>query len=139
MSMAEKSFMGRGWKFPPEFDKATQSVAMVSNEEDIEESLKIILSTIPGERVMEPRFGCDMHAHVFDVLDNSLKHVIKKEIRRSLMYFESRIKVESIDLKVADAAQGKLNVDISYLIKQSNSRRNLVFPFYLNEGTDIRI
>src|SRR5580765_4573518 len=111
-----EGFLGKGWAFPPAFNRAEQTVAMVTAEEDIRESLQILLATIPGEREMLPDYGCLIHEHVFDVMGETLFTEIKALIEYTILHYEPRINLE-------------------YTIIQTNTSSNLVFPFYLKEGT----
>lgn len=132
-----RSFLGVGWQFPPEIDRSSSGFSMVGEELDIEESIMIILSTKPGERIMKPNFGCGIHSLVFEELDAHLLTLIKDRISNSLLEFESRISVERIDVSSPDSLEGRLDVHIDYTIRSTNTRKNIVYPFYLREGTDI--
>lgn len=127
-------FLGKGWAFPPAFNRTEQTVAMVTAEDDICESLQILLATIPGERVMLPDYGCLIHQHVFDVMGETLFTEIKALIEYAILHYEPRINLENISY-LQDPDEGRLLIDLEYTIIQTNSRSNLVFPFYLNEGT----
>ena len=130
MAGDSNSFMGRGWAFPPSFDKATSSTAMVENERDIGESLQILLTTRVGERLLEPRYGCDLTRFLFEPIDTTLKTYMREVIRDAILYFEPRVKLIDIDL-VAVPNDGRIDIGLEYLIPTVNSRTNLVFPFYL--------
>lgn len=129
-----EGFLGKGWAFPPAFSRAEQTVAMVTAEEDIRESLQILLATIPGERVMLPDYGCLIHQHVFDVMGETLFTEIKALIEYAILHYEPRINLENISYS-QDQYEGRLLIDLEYTIIQTNTRSNLVFPFYLKEGT----
>lgn len=133
----QKSFLGSGWSFPPRFSENIQGVEMSHNEDDIAESIFILLSTLPGERLMNPEYGCDLHSQVFQNINNTTKTVIEDLIATAILYFEPRVRL--IAVKVDDTGQlgGKVNVNITYEVKGVNSRRNMVYPFYLAEGTDL--
>src|SRR5262245_21907620 len=94
----QNSFLGRGWSFPPAFDKQLQVVRMTEDIEDIKESLELLLTTTPGERVMQPRYGCDMTELVFESLDTGTKTIIIDRIKTAILFFEPRIKAEKIEL-----------------------------------------
>ena len=132
----DKSFLGSGWSFPPEFGK--QGVSMVSAEEDIQQSLIILLGTAPGERIMQPTFGCGLKNKVFDSLNESTAAQIKDLVQRAILFFEPRISVEKIDIREEDARDGRVLLDIRYIVRTTNSRHNMVYPFYLREGTNVR-
>lgn len=134
----EHSFLGRGWSFPPEFDETISSVTMVSADQDIKESLWIILSTIPGERLMVPDFGCGLHKMVYESLDISTITYMKDLIATAILYFEARITVNDIQVSTPDIVDGVIYIRIDYTIRAINARSNMVYPFYINEGTNLR-
>ncbi len=132
-----KSFLGSGWSFPPRFMESTDGLELSHNEQDIAESIFILLSTTPGERVMNPKYGCDLQSMVFSTMSNSNKTRIEDMINTAILYFEPRIRVVAIKIESPDQLNGKLEINITYDIKGTNSRKNMVYPFYLSEGTDI--
>lgn len=136
-SKKQKSFLGSGWSFPPQFLDSTQGIKMSHDDEDIREGLFILLSTLPGERLMNPEFGCDLHSQVFQNINNSTINTIKDLISTAILYFEPRVTILSIDVDSSQQMSGRLDVYLSYEVKGINSRRNMVYPFYLVEGTDI--
>lgn len=140
MTEVDKKFLGSGWSFPPEFHRhgGTLGVKMVSEDEDIGESLEILLSTSPGERVMQPDYGCGLQAKIFDSINASSITEIKDLIERAVLFFEPRIALEEIDVDTEDAAEGKLWIRLSYRVRKTNSRRNIVYPFYYLEGSQLR-
>lgn len=133
---ADKEFLGRGWSFPPTFDAASGNVAMVAAEEDIRQSLRILFSTIRGERVMLPLYGSALESFVFAGMDNTLQTHMKSVIEDAILNFEPRIVLEAIHVHPDQHVDGVLKVTLTYLIRQLNSRSNMVFPFYLKEGTN---
>ena len=134
----DRSFLGRGWGFPPRFDRISGGVEMVSADCDIRESLLILFSTIPGERVMLPEFGCDLHAYVFDGADNTTLSHIKSLIEDAILFFEPRIRLEEIRLGTERMLEGELQIILEYTVLTTNSRSNMVIPYYLTEGTNVR-
>lgn len=132
-----KSFLGNGWSFPPFFNKAKAGVQMVSNEEDIAESIFVILNTTPGERIMQPEFGCDLKRLVFEQLDDSLQSALNFMIYHALLNFEPRIHFINAEIVNRENLDGVLYVRVNYSIIITNTRHNIVFPFYLIEGTNI--
>ncbi len=137
MPQDNTSFLGRGWKFPPEFSKKTNETVMSSGEQNIKESLTVLLSTRVGERVMNPDYGCNLDELLFTPLDLTLKTYVSDLIRTAILYYEPRIDVTSIDIMDDSELEGELLVEINYIIRATNSRRNLVYPFYKGEGTDV--
>lgn len=132
-----QSFLGRGWSFPPAFDKTNKGVAMLEEEVDIKSSLEILLSTKLGERVMVPEYGCAMENLLFEPLTTTLATFMKDLIKTAILYYEPRIDVEKIDMSESDELEGKVIISIDYLVRSTNTRYNIVFPYYKNEGTNI--
>ncbi|MGY6521121.1 MAG: GPW/gp25 family protein [Mongoliitalea sp.] len=133
----KKPFLGSGWSFPPTFSKETSATRMLEGELDIESSLEILLTTKQGERIMHPKFGCNLEELLFNPLDRTLITYISDLIKTAILYYEPRIEVLKIQLYEDDIIQGRVNIDISYLVRATNSRKNKVFPFYKNEGIEI--
>lgn len=133
----QNNFLGRGWSFPPTFNRELQSVEMTENEMDIEKSLQLLLTTAPGERIMQPRYGCDLADLVFETLDTGTKTIIIDRIKTAILFFEPRIIADKIELDDSNEAEGKILVLIEYSIPATNSRYNFVYPFYKNEGTEL--
>lgn len=132
-------FLGVGWGFPPRFEPTNQGAVMVSDEQDINESLTILLSTNPGERVMHPKYGCGLKAMVFREINNATVVQIKELIKRAVLFFEPRITLEKVNVSQDDALEGRLLIELEYIVITTNSRSNLVYPFYLLEGTLVSI
>lgn len=131
------SFIGTGWSFPPAFEAQLKSVKTSTNEQDIDESLRILLSTRLGERVMVPKYGCNLEDLLFSPLDLTLKTFIAEQIKTAILFFEPRITLDKVDISEGNDLEGELLIIIDYRVRTTNSRRNLVFPFYKEEGTDI--
>lgn len=134
----EKSFLGIGWCFPPTFDKDRSDVEMVTKEEDIKQSLHIYFNTKLGERMMRQEYGCIIHEHLFDRLDRSILDVLTFELKQNIGNIEPRIKVNDIQIKPNKLEDGFIEINILYTVISTNVRDNIVFPFYLNEGTNIK-
>jgi hypothetical protein len=130
-------FLGTGWGFPPEFRIEQQDIKMISDETDIESSLHILLSTRLGERIMVPDYGCNLDELLFEGLTRTLITYVIELIETAILYHEPRIDVIKIDISQTDPLEGILMIEIDYRIRATNSRRNMVFPFYKEEGTDI--
>jgi len=130
-------FLGRGWSFPPNFDRDRQGVDMTEKNEDIHRSLHILLTTTAGERVMQPKYGCNLDDLLFEALDTTNKALIKDRVRTAILYFEPRIDLLDVKIEARNELEGELVVEVDYLIRATNSRFNFVFPFYRNEGTEI--
>lgn len=136
MATIDQSFLGTGWSFPPTFRRETYSLDMLVNEADVQSSIQIILSTLNGERVMLPTFGCNLQPHVFDIMNTPNIAMIEKIVHDALVYNEPRIIVGDITSTVS-ADQGVLQINIPYTIITTNTRYNYVYPFYINEATNI--
>ena len=132
----QSSFLGTGWSFPPTFDRGAKSVRMISDEEDIRSSLEILLSTQVGERVMQPKYGCNLDRLVFEPLDTSLQAYMKDLIRTAILYFEPRIILDDVRLEPFPL-EGRIDIQIDYTVAATNTRNNFVFPFYKEEGSEI--
>jgi len=138
MNANTQSFLGTGWGFPPFFDTITHTVRLVSDAEDIAESIRIILSTTPGERIMQPAFGCNLARLVFEKVDAALTAELNHLVYHALLEFEPRINFISAEVLDRDALDGVLHISVNYSIVITNTRHNLVFPFYLlGEGTNV--
>ena len=129
----ENSFLGKGWSFPPTFDNASGEVQMLQGEDDIQSSLRVLLATKLGERVMQPLFGCNLDAMVFELLDTTLKTEMKNLIERAILFFEPRINIDKIDIDSQNDLNGVVIITVNYVVRSTNTRGNLVFPFYLSE------
>lgn len=129
-----KAFLGIGWKFPVMTSKDTLQMESSKYEEDIKESILIILSTAKGERVMRPEFGCGIHDYVFSVINITTIADIKSSIFEALTLWEPRIEVKDVNVNTEQISTGKLVITIEYVVRATNNRFNLVYPFYLTEG-----
>jgi len=128
------SFLGTGWAFPPEFNKVTAGVSLLSDETDIRNSLQVLLSTRVGERIMQPAYGCNMDVLLFEPINESLLTYIKDLVFTAIYYFEPRVNPENVTLEATEE-EGTILINVEYTTRSTNSRHNLVFPFYLDEGT----
>jgi phage baseplate assembly protein W len=123
-------FVGSGWSFPLRTDP-TGRVALVTGRQEIEESIRLILMTAPGERPMRPEFGCAVHDYVFAPADASTAGDIAYAVRIALNRWEPRIEVEDVAVRFDAVERGVLYIDIRYSLRGDNDPRNLVFPFYV--------
>jgi len=131
------SFLGTGWSFPPSFDTETGTVVLVSQEEDIKQSLNILLSTSLGERVMQPRYGCNLNDYMFEPLNSSIIGYIKDLVENAILFYEPRIIAEKIEVTPQDSLdiiEGRFTISIDYTIPETNSRFNFVYDYYKNEA-----
>jgi phage baseplate assembly protein W len=123
-------FIGKGWTYPIRTD-ATGSIALASQDQELEESIRLILGTAPGERPMRPEFGCGIHDYVFAPADATTAGRVAYEVRRSLQRWEPRIEVTDVETVPSYDQPGTLIIEITYVERETNDRRNLVFPFYV--------
>lgn len=132
----KESFLGKGWSFPIRFNWATKNVVMATAENDIEESLFILLNTIKKERVMRPQYGHDLLPLVFKRMDNSLLHLLEDSIRKAITLYEPRIDLSAVTLRL-NVQSSIIEIELRYTVRKTNSRHNVVFPFYLSQGTHV--
>lgn len=138
MTKQPQSFLGTGWAFPPSFDRVNHRVRLVSDAADIAESIYLILRTTPGERIMQPTFGCNLVRLVFEKVDAAMVAELNHLVYYALLDFEPRVNFISADILDRETADGVVRISINYSIVATNTRHNLVFPFYLQgEGTNI--
>jgi uncharacterized protein len=123
-------FIGRGWAFPIRTD-ATGGIALVARDQELAESIELILRTAKGDRPMRPEFGCGIWDEVFSPMDATTAGRVAYDVRAALERWEPRIDVTSVDVTFREGAEGLLDVHIIYSERETNDRRNLVFPFYI--------
>jgi uncharacterized protein len=134
----DPSFLGSGWAFPPAFASTGRAARMVAREQDVRESLYILLSTTPGERVMHPDYGCGLKRMVFANIDQSAITEIRDAIEQAVLFFEPRITLDGVDIDTTDLFQGVLRIGLDYTVRTTNTRNNIVYPFYFTQGTALR-
>jgi len=128
-----KEFLGKGWKFPVNVDSKGR-IEMSEHEQDIQEAIKIILSTSKGERVMRPDFGCGIYDFFFAPINTATLGMIEASVREALTLWEPRIELVNVSVSADKAQEGKLLISIDYRVRTTNNEFNLVYPFYLKEG-----
>ena len=128
----DNDFLGRGWIFPL-FPDATGALGYREGEQNIAQSLRILLGTALGERVMRPAFGTRAPRLVF--ASGSLRNLrlLEDSIREAITLFEPRVDIEEVAAETEDGAENRVLVYIVYRVRRTNSRENLVFPFYLDQ------
>lgn len=131
----ENKFLGKGWAFPPVFSLGGAEVEMVLEEEDIKQSIQILLSTSLKERVMHSGFGCDLNQFLFEEIDQRFINDLSNMVSRSLLLYEPRIKVNNVQIKEVGLDNGRVEIAIDYMVRTTNNRFNLVYPFYVNEAS----
>jgi len=133
-----KTFLGTGWAFPPAFIKNGQSdngAAMVSEVADIEQSLTILLSTRPGERLMRPDYGCALDDMLFEPASVSLNTYIKDLIRKAILYYEPRVELRSVTINTEGEMEGQVLIELDVVVRTTNNRFNYVYDYYKREAT----
>jgi uncharacterized protein len=130
----KKAFLGVGLSFPPCL-KPDGKISTVAFEEDIDQAIRIILRTNPGERVMRPDFGAGLNAFLFEPVSVSTMHLVKTRVEEALIDWEPRIDVQEVKVLNDRSDPGRLLIDITYRVRATNTVRNLVYPFYLQEGS----
>jgi phage baseplate assembly protein W len=125
-----KEIIGRGWAFPLKID-SQGGISLTTDRNEIEESIRIILQTEIGQRVMRPRFGSRLHELVFAPNNDHTAALARRYVEEALRMWEPRIKTLDIDVKVDPKENSRLLIEINFQVKASNDRRSLVYPFYL--------
>jgi uncharacterized protein len=132
--MNDKSFLGIGWAFPPSFNYNVAQASMALYEDDIRQSLEILLSTTIGERFLQPAYGCNLEPYVFEPMNATIQTTIKLTVTNAIRFYEARIKLESVKLDMANILEGRVDIAIEYTIIITNTRYNFVYPFYIKEA-----
>jgi phage baseplate assembly protein W len=128
-----RAFLGRGWGFPVRVDDKSGAIRLSQYEQDIQQSIWIILSTAKGERVMRPDFGCGIHDLVFEVINTTTLAEIEDGVRAALARFEARIDVRQVTALTDAGVDGQLRISIDYEVRGTNNQFNFVYPFYIKE------
>ena len=129
----DRTFLGRGWAFPPAFGAGGGEIETVDGEEDVRQSLEILLATRPGERVLQERFGCGLEDVMFEEIDQHLVTTVTSRVKDAILYHEPRIQLDGVDVAASGEA-GRIEISIRYTVRATNTRFNMVYPFYLNEA-----
>ena len=127
-------FIGKGWSFPPCFNKAAQGVEMVSDEAEIEGSLAVLFSTQVGERLFRPTFGCNLNDYMFRSNSEVVILRMKNMITQAIKEFEPRITLDSVNVNMDEIIDGRLSISLSYTINATNRKYNMVYPYYLENA-----
>lgn len=133
--MSDQDFLGTGWAFPPSFGAGGGEVQTVSGDEDVHQSLAILVATRRGERPMQESFGCNLDDMMFEEITSALANRIESLLTDAILAHETRILLQDVDISQDPDDAGTLIVQLDYTIAGTNSRYNMVFPFYLNEAT----
>jgi uncharacterized protein len=132
-AVAQDDFLGRGWAFPVGLS-LDDEVAMVADAEDVRQSIRIILETDPGERVMRPDFGAGLRRLLFEPITTNTLALVQHRVEEALVAWEPRIDVLDVLVSADEAPSGRLLIQIDYSIRATNTFYNLVYPFYLQEA-----
>lgn len=133
------SFLGRGWSFPPEFIQGAGDVVMTEEQADIDASLRVLFGTAAGERFLVPTYGLDMHELQFEPMSTSMRTFLHDRIKTAILIYEPRITLLSLEVRNPTEADGTLLIVLEYAIRATNSRFNLVYPFYWNDATEVPV
>jgi phage baseplate assembly protein W len=128
-----RSILGRGLAFPPRMD-VRGSLEMSDDERSIQESIKVILGTTPGERVMRPDFGCAVNDLVFSPNNSRTMNMACHYIEQSLIRWEHRIMLKEVKATPDPDDESRINISIGYEVRSVNTYFNMVYPFYLERG-----
>jgi phage baseplate assembly protein W len=135
VSSDANTFIGRGIAFPMRVDH-TGSIALVGGPEDIDRSIVMILSTARGERLMRPEFGCAIWDQLFEPINANTLGLMAEGVRNAVSQWEPRVELEDVTTEVDEGGDGRVNISITYRVRATNDRRNLVYPFYTIPGED---
>jgi phage baseplate assembly protein W len=137
------SFLGTGWSFPPQFVKEegvarNGEVVMTSDEEDIRASLHILFGTAEGERFLNPKYGLRMDDQVFEPMGTTARTYLKDRVRTAILIYEPRINLVALELDTSRDNEGVIAIVMDYVVRTTNSRFNLVYPFYRHDANEVR-
>jgi phage baseplate assembly protein W len=133
----DKAFMGSGWSFPVAFSIGNYQLNVTAYEQNINDSIRLILNTNYGERNMEPYFGSGLQQFFFRTMNETLKGEMISAVKTALLNNEPRIKVMDVSVTYVDLLAGLVEIDVTYIYNITNTRHNYIFPFYLKEGTNL--
>ncbi|HVX16562.1 MAG TPA: GPW/gp25 family protein [Acidimicrobiales bacterium] len=129
-SAPDPAFIGRGVRFPMGVDH-TGSIALTSGPDDLDRSIRVVLATAPSERVMRPRFGCRIWDLLFEPINANTLGLMAHAVREALAEWEPRVDVENVEIHPDGRDRGLVHIEVTYQVRTTNDRRNLVYPFYV--------
>ena len=130
-NVRDREYIGQGLAFPLQVNPQG-GIALASGEHDVEQAIRIILSTAPGERVMRPEFGCRIHELIFAPQDAATESLVVYYVEEALAQWEPRIDVQEVDVSADPGRDGALLVEIKYRVKDTHDERSIVYPFFLS-------
>lgn len=129
--MGATDLLGTGWRFPPQFSKNGGNVLLASDEDDVRQSMEILLSTLLGERLYHPDFGCDLKRFIFEEVNNALVTEIQEMIATAVYTYEPRVEIQEITVTEAEESVYTLVITVNYLITATNSEESMVYSLAL--------
>lgn len=129
------AFLGVGWSFPPEFSESGRNLVTVSGEEDVRQSLQILLGTRLNERILQEEYGSSLHDFVFEEAGADFLNQVRSMLAEAILYHEPRVDINGIQLEQDETEAGLLYIVLDYSIPASNTRFNMVYPFYIREAS----
>lgn len=133
--MSDSQLIGQGWAFPVQFYGPGQGPVMVTGNEEIQQALRILMGTALGERAMRPDWGSPLPDFLFGELDTDTVSLLSEKIANTVLNNERRIDLHSVDVDDSQGPEGLLNIQLSYTIRETNTRENMVYPFYVRENS----
>ena len=130
MSDAAADFVGRGISFPMRVDQSG-ALAMTAGADDIDASLRMVLITAPGERLMRPKFGCRIWDLLFEPVNANTIGLMAEAVREAVSQWEPRVTLEEVEIDPDPRDHSRVMINLKYRVRATNDRRNLVYPFYV--------
>ena len=134
MDKKDTPFLGTGWSFPPEFSDNGRSIATVSGSDDVRQSLEILFGTRLNERILQEEYGSSLQDFLFEEINAGILNQLRRLISEAILYHEPRVELNAVNLDVDRQIEGLILIKIDYSIPASNTRFNMVYPFYLQEA-----
>jgi hypothetical protein len=132
--MFDSTYTKTGWPFMPVIEKDGTLMEPITYNQDIRESLEILFTTLPGERIGHPLYGCDLIQYMFQPINNSLLTNMDNTITTAITLYEPRITIEDLIIQVNDEVWHQIDIELIYSVSQTSSRYNMTIPFYIMEG-----
>jgi uncharacterized protein len=129
-TVPDPAFVGKGFRWPMSVDH-TGSIALTSGAEDLDSSIRVVLATAPGERVMRPEFGCRIWDLLFEPVNANTLGLMAQAVRDAVAQWEPRVEVEDVHVTPDSDDSSVVHISLTFRVRTTNSRRNLVYPFYV--------